>query len=659
MPRFAFRGLHSLTRIDRYASLGAMVAARLMTLRAARGLAVGLAVVAVTLLTLGADAQSPPPALAPAPVPASAINVLVDQVKDRFPKVDGDVLEVQDKTITLSLGKKDGLVAGIELSVYRQGRELRHPKTGALLGTTEQTVGRVLVEEVFEAYSTGRVTQGIEMQAGDRARVSAGKIQLTVISLVEGVKDALAEAAVQALVDGLNQTGRFAIATNDLVAANLVQEGLQKEEILNGQGLAKAAARSRIENALVVYVKSVQKKPYMDVRLFAFPGPSELLTAGFYVPASVRPVAKGDFSASDKSRQNQTARPTQSFLSRLLTGELDAGTYSSGEGSIPLKEIAKFPFVVRSLDVTVAPSDKIPRMVITDGNKVYLYKIIERALEPEWTWPGDAVASVFSVQLADLDGDGSLEVVVNRYHPNPGILLNSLILGTRNGKPVTLAKDISQILLALDTTGDGVKRTLWGEDFVQTGFFKKGQADRLALKDGKLVVEGSAPVPSTFRATGAVMSNIGGKSGPRSLSFVDEYERLRIAVDTAELWRSASTVGDPKGTGVKLAVETFIERGGRSYIYNAQPMPLAVDLDGDGVEEIVVPQNQIPGRLAVIFKGPAGYRFQSVNSGFEGTITGLGAVPGDPTPSLVVAVARYYGVIGTSGDTQIIMTIPE
>ena len=54
-------------------------------------------------------------------------------------------------------------------------------------------------------------------------------------------------------------------------------------------------------------------------------------------------------------------------------------------------------------------------------------------------------------------------------------------------------------------------------------------------------------------------------------------------------------------------------------------MPLSVDLDGDGVDEIVVPQNQIPGRLAVIFRGPGGYRFQTVNSGFEGTITALGS----------------------------------
>jgi hypothetical protein len=642
---FRFWGVHSLTRIGRYASLRAMGAARLTTPRAARGLAAGLAVLTLTVLALAAAAQTSP----------SSITALVDQVRDHFPKVDGDIIEVKDKTVTLGLGKKDGLVAGIELSVYREGRELRHPKTGALLGKTEQTVGRMLVEQVFEAYSTGRMTQGGEVQPGDRARVSAGKVQLTVVPLVEGVKDAMAEAAVQAVIDGLSQTGRFAVSPGDRVAATLVQEGLSRQDVLEGKGLTKALG-PKVENVLVVLVKSVQKKPFMDVRLFSLPGPNELLTAGLYVPASVRPVVQGNFSGSGKNQPNQTARPQRSFLERLLTGELDAGAYSTGEGSIPLKEVAKLPFVVLSLDVAVAPSDKIPRMVFTDGNKVYLYKVVERALEPEWTWPGDAVASVFNVQLADIDGDGTLEVIVNRYHPNPGILLKSVILGTREGKYTVLAKDIAQILFAVDTTGEGVKKTLWGQDFQQTGFFKKGQADRLALKDGKLVVEAKAAVPGTFRATGAVMSNIAGKNAPRTLAFVDEYDRLRIAADTEELWRSSSTVG---GGGAKLAVDTMIERGGRTFIYYTQPMPVAVDLDGDGLEEIVVPQNQVPGRMAVVFKGPAGYRFQSVNSGFEGTITGLGAIPGDPTPTLIVAVTRYYGVISSAGDTQIIMTIPE
>jgi hypothetical protein len=138
---------------------------------------------------------------------------------------------------------------------------------------------------------------------------------------------------------------------------------------------------------------------------------------------------------------------------------------------------------------------------------------------------------------------------------------------------------------------------------------------------------------------------------------VDEHSRLRIAIDTEEVFRSATQVG---GGLVKLVVQTQNERGGRDYIYTTEPMPLSVDLDGDGIDEIVVPQNQFPGRLAVVYKGPAGYRFQTVNSGFEGTVIALGAVPGDSgTPSLVAAVVRYTNVFSTQGETQIIMTLAE
>ena len=621
-----------------------MPGARLTMSRACRGLTLGLVLLA--LAAVGATAQTTP----------SSLGVLVDQVLGLFPKVDGDVVEVSGKTVTLSLGRKDGLVAGIELSVYREGRELRHPRTGALLGRTEQAIGRMVVEQVLEGYSTGRVTQGTDVRAGDRARVSAGKIQLTVVPLVEGVKDGLAQTAVQELIDGLTRTGRFQVAAGDPLAVALLQQGLQRHEILEGKGLAALAERYKVENALVVHVKPVQKKPFMDVRLFAFPGPSTLMTAGLFVPPSIRPAPKGDFSASGQARGNQTAQSQRSLLARLLTGELDSGAYSTGEGSIPLKEIAKYPFVVLSLDVAVAPVDKVSRMVITDGRKVYLYRVVERVLEPEWTWTGDSSASVFAVQLADLDGDGVLEVVVNRYHPNPSTLVKATILTSRNGKPVALVEDVPQILLAMDVAGDGVKKTLWTQDFTQSGFFNKGQVDRVVLRNGGLAADGRVRVSSAFRATGAVMSNIGGKEALRVLAFIDEHNRMRVSLETEELWRSSSPVG---GGVVKLPVDTQIERGGRTYIYFAEPNPVAIDLDGDGVEEIVVVQNQVPGRMAVIYKGPAGYRFQSVNSGFEGTITGLGAIPGDPTPSLVVAVTRYYGLLSNAGDTQIIMTIPE
>jgi hypothetical protein len=588
---------------------------------------------------------------------APSVGVLVDQVQALFPKVDGEVIEVQNGTVTLALGSKDGLVAGVELALYRQGRELKHPKTGEILGRTEQQVGRLVIQQVFEAYSTGSVGTGSEVQPGDRARISAGKIKLSVVPLIDpGVREALADAAIHEMVDTLTKTGRFQIAPGDAIGVWLTQQGVKRDDVLAGKGLEPIAERFKVDNLLIVAFSRVQNKPYMDVRLFSFPGTSSRLTTALFVPATIRPVAKGDYSTGGK-RDSQTPNQQRSFLARLLYGELDAGTYSSGETAIPLKEVAKFPFVIQSMDVSIGSKDKIPRMAITDGERVFLYRITpQRTLEPEWTYKTDSRARVFAVQIAELSNDSTVHVVVNRYSQIPAILINSLILTSKDGKALVAADEINDILLAVDVNGDGVKKTVWSQSFAQTGFFKQGDATRLSLRNGKLVSEGRVRVPSNFRATGAVYSNISGK-GVRALAFIDEFNRLQIAIDTEETFRSAA----PVGTGMtKLGVETQIERGGRTYVYYPEPMPISVDLDGDGVEEIVVPQNQIPGRLAVVYKGPAGYRFQTVNSGFEGTVMALGAVPVDgAAPNLVAAVVRFTNFRNTEGETQIIMTTSE
>jgi hypothetical protein len=593
------------------------------------------------------QSQSSPPTL----------GVLVDQVVALFPKVDGEVIEAQGGSVTIALGSRDGLLQGVDLALYRQGRELKHPKTGEVLGRTEQPVGRMTVQQVFEAYATGPASQGSDVQPGDRARVSAGKIKLSLVPLVEaGVRDALANAAIHEIIEALNRTARFQIGMGDAISVWLAQQGVKRDDALAGKGLDSIAERFKVEHLLIVAFSRVQNRPYMDVRLFSVPGSTPRLTTALFVPPSIRPVAKGDYS-SGRQRDSQTPTSQRSFLARLLFGDLDAGAYSSGESSIALKEVAKFPFVVASMDVAVGSKDKIPRMVITDGDRVYLYRVTpERTLEPEWTYRGDSRGRVFGVQLAELTDDGTIHVVVNRYNPIPAILLTSQILATKDRKPVVLVEDISEILLAVDAAGDGVKRVLWAQAFAQTGFFKQGDALRVALRNSRLVPEGRVRVPSTFRATGATYSNIAGK-GSRALAFIDEHSRLRIAIDTEDTFRSATPVG---GGMAKLAVDNqTIERGGRTYLYTPEPMPLSVDLDGDGIEELIMPQNQLPGRLAVVYKGPGGYRFQTVNSGFEGTVMALGAIPGDGTPALLAAVVRFTNFRNTEGETHIIMTTAE
>src|SRR5689334_9844847 len=175
-----------------------------------RGLS-GLVAPAVVLAVLLGDASLPsaqsPSRPAPNPQTAS-IQTVIDQVVALFPRVSGEVIEVQGTAVTLSVGKRDGVVAGLDLSLFREGRELRHPKTGELLGKTEKALGRLRITEVAEAYSIGQVEPGVDVAAGDVARISSAKQRVTVVPFAVGVREAVVEAAISEIVEGLSRSGR-------------------------------------------------------------------------------------------------------------------------------------------------------------------------------------------------------------------------------------------------------------------------------------------------------------------------------------------------------------------------------------------------------------------------------------------------------------------
>jgi hypothetical protein len=583
----------------------------------------------------------------------------VAEVTALFPKVEGDVLKVEGPQVTLSIGQRNGVVVGVELVVIHEGDELKHPKTGEVLGKKEEAVGRVRVEEVAEAYSVARVTssRGSGIAPGDKARVSAGKIRLTVLPLSTGIRDNLIEAAVQELVDGLTRTGRFSVGMGDSLGVALAQQGVKPEDALEGRGLKQVADRFKAENVLVVHFKRVDTKPYMDVRLYELPRAEAALSTAFFVPPSIRPTTQGS-----RFSQGGLANPPQakqrSLLSRLLGRELEAGSYSSGENSIPLKEVAKFPFAVVAIDVGIMPKDKIPRMVVSDGDKVYMYKVEGQKLIGEWSMSVRSRGRVFSVYLVDLDGDGVFEVLGNRHDPESG--LNSFILGVKDGKPRFLQDSIEEFLFAVDIKGEGHKQTVWTQRFSKEKFFTQGQAEQMAWKNGKLVTDKAVRVHSAFRPMGAVFSNMNGKDS-RVLAFIDEFNRLQMATEGEDIWRSGTAVG---GGAVTVEHDTGIvtSRTRRTAFYKIEPTPLAIDLDGDGVDEVIVPQNIVKeGLIAVIFKGPAGFRLQSIDTGFEGTITALGGFKTDDVtqPTIIATVVRYKNIFKSAAETQVIMTVPQ
>jgi hypothetical protein len=606
------------------------------------------------VMVAAAGAQTNPPAGPDAPL---SFKVLVDQIAALYPVIKTDVVEVSGDRVILAAGRADAVQPGVELSTFREGRELYHPTTKKLLGRTEEPLGRVVIKEVFENYSVAAPVDGKLPAAGDQARVSAGKVLLTVVPLASGASTRVVDAATQEFVQELDRTGRFRVVIGDQVAAYLTQEKIPAADFLSGRGVREAQQRAKAANLLALHFTTMQGKPWVDIRLFSLAHSDALLQTALTVPASVARRPTRDYSSGGGAGEVKVEK--RSLLAKLLSGDFETHQYSASAASIPIRHLATFPYIVTSLDVVTQPKDRIPRVAVTDGRRVFQYRLDNQTLTAEWTYDRLMVGNILSVQLADLNNDGVLELIVNRQDHKTGML--SYILTTRNDRPALLAEDIPYILLAVDDKGEGVRRTLWGQAYSAEKLYGKGGAKRYTLDEKRkdIVAAGPAIVNEQFRALGVTFSNIAGKD-QRVMAFVDERSRLVIAQGAVQMWRSLTPVG-----GGGLAKAHIREHAFNTHVdkfFDIEPHPVAVDLDGDGIDEIVVPVNQDEaGRMAVVFKGPAGgFRMQIVNSGFEGMVTGLGAISNEGGyPALLATVVKRVGLLRDSGETQLLMTSAE
>jgi hypothetical protein len=634
-------------------------------LRWARGILSALPIALLIVIGIAdtAQPQSSPSQPAPGasgPVSSAPMTALVEQLLDLFPKFQGEVLEAQGDTLTLGAGVRAGARVGLEVEVYREGREIKHPRTGEILGRAEDVLGTVRITQAQETLSVAQAPAGLQIKPGDRFRVSSAKVKIVLLPLLGSLRETLVETATQEMVERLASTGRFQVTMGDSINVYLAQQRITASDFLGGKGVREASQQFKADNILAVYFTRAQGKPFMDVRFFSAPRPDPAVTTSFFVPPStLRAANPGPRFSQGGPADPPQARP-RTLLQRLLGGQMEAGSYSTGENSLPLREVAKFNFPVLAMDIAVAPADKLPHMVVSDGDQIYMYRIVNQKIEPEWTKSVRSLGKVFSLQLADLNGDGQLEVIGNRYAPRVG--LNAFVLETKDGKPSFAIEYVTDFLFAVDLKGEGVKQTLWMQRYSPEDFFTLGQADQMTLKDGKLTTDKTVRVPGTFRPMGAAFSNVMGKD-TRSLALIDEFNRLQIVNEGEELWRSSTQVGGGYQT-VELVGAVRSSRMDRSKFFKMEPTPLAVDLDGDGIDELIVPQNLVrEGLLAVVFKGPAGFRLQSINSGFEGGITCLGAFKTEDSsqPTIIAAVVRFNGLVKSfgGGETQIIMTVPQ
>ena len=71
----------------------------------------------------------------------AAASDVAGQLAQRFPHLQGEVVDVQGEQLYLSLGARDQVLEGMRLNLFREGEELTSPTTGEVVGRLEEDLG--------------------------------------------------------------------------------------------------------------------------------------------------------------------------------------------------------------------------------------------------------------------------------------------------------------------------------------------------------------------------------------------------------------------------------------------------------------------------------------------------------------------------------------
>ncbi|HXH09985.1 MAG TPA: VCBS repeat-containing protein [Alphaproteobacteria bacterium] len=573
-----------------------------------------------------------------------SLERLASEITDLFPKVEGDVIKVQGNEVFIALGAPDNVREGMELSLFRKGEEFKHPLTGVVLGRFEEDLGTLVIRQVAEGYSRGTVRlakPNVSIRPGDRARITKGKIALAILPLKGDLPEWLSrEEVLERFRSALERTGRFQVTAADNVRVYLVEKGVNPDEALSPDVLSRLAEDLRVTYGIAPQTRQVGNESVLEVGLIGLAHQRTVFTSSAILAepeAVARAPEPGGRPQVRPGLFREARKPPPGY--RLDLSTLDLGK--------TMKELIALPFLVTSMDVCGVVAEGSEDIVVTDGKKVLVYQLNGEQVEFIDEYVPGVASTLMTVQCAEIDKNPGQEIIVNQYINNA---LDGAILSYRNGRLQVLQDHIEVLLAALDTDGDGVNETVWGQPYDLRDFFTVGRATLYAYEGGRLRRQERVEVPKVFRATGVAMAELSG-DGRHDLVLIDESRQLRVYRGQQELYRSSDRVG-----GGYSVVEVWRETTGRvnrPFPYFLEPWMAVADLNGDGRQDVVVPRNTrsignvlanvnlyAGGDVVVLSQQEFGYSLTAITPQFDGVVSGVAILRQRSYPAFIIAVSQ-------------------
>ena len=421
-----------------------------------------------------------------------------------FPTLQGSVVGIDGDRILIDLGSRQKVYQGMELQVYREGEDVKHPVSGQILGKRDRRLGLLRVVEVQEGFSEATAIsrqEGSTITPGDLVRVSHDRLLVALPTIDAGeVKGANVSSLTKDVAIALAKTGRFIVIEEHLIRATLMGEKPSRSESFTDPSTLKMLSeRARAQLLALGKLSATDQGIFLDLQVVSVSSGAPLTVASVEVAGSqpgriaapsaapvpipsqksvppfvrVQPQPGETAKAAEQAKgplpgkapvqkpapagvaaEAQRKPGTPSFL---IKGE-DASGQSGDQGS---KDHVTFDLTDALLAVAAGDldGDRRPEVVGITDSEVIVYRWQDRLLTPIARIGGQpSFVRNLHLDVGDVNGTGKAQIFVTALSSVPEGLklrnaLRSFALELRGDKLVRIADGLDYFLRLLAGPG--------------------------------------------------------------------------------------------------------------------------------------------------------------------------------------------------------------
>ncbi len=454
-----------------------------------RGLAFLSLVVTLLVHLIASQARALEPAFGQAAEEAAA------KLAEAFPAVQGSVTGVERDRVLIDLGVKQ-VYQGMELQVYREGDEVKHPVTGEVLGKRDKRLGLLRVVDVKEKFSEATIVsreEGSTIRARDLVRVSSDRL-LVGLPLIDtgGIKEANAHSVTKDLAIALAKTGHFIVIEDPLLRAALAGERSSRVESFGDPSTLKLLAEKAHVQLLVLgklspghqglflnlqvmsvvtgapltvaSVEVAERGPMVMAASSLQPGPTLRPGSGQAPSAASRPSfihAERQIPEPSRTAEQLKGPPSEIASSRksvvaeealrkpgapsFLTMAEAEPARSDNNKSLQESVVFELPDPLLALAAGDLDGDQRPEIVGITSSEVIVYRWQNQRLAPITRISSPRAIRHLHLDVGNINGRGHAQVVITALSGTRNEL-HSFVLELQGGKLVRIADKLGYFL---------------------------------------------------------------------------------------------------------------------------------------------------------------------------------------------------------------------